>query len=166
MLDRIPDFADIFRYAEYAPAVANVKSFTDREHIAYLMTHFVRKFTEEYDTAFDIITVPPKSTDRGEFYFPTIGGRYLAKWLGVKFQPNILYKVYETPRQKAMPRYERVSNIDHTFAVKPKYYSVVDGKNILVFDDIATTGSTLSDVRRALYKANAEYVKLSAYFTT
>ena len=78
-------------------------------------------------------------------------GRYL------KLENNILKKPKDTEHQaRIKDRRERLKNMRGTFAVKTSEF--VRGKNIILIDDILTTGATLSEARRVLKEAGARKV--------
>ena len=69
---------------------------------------------------------------------------------------NLLVKTKETAEQKELSRKERLENLIDSIAVADKWQ--VKGKNILVIDDIFTTGATISACAKALKKAGATKV--------
>jgi ComF family protein len=71
---------------------------------------------------------------------------------------DILKKIRETDDQVGKSRIERFDSQRGVFAVPDELASVVRGRTIIVFDDIVTTGATLSDAARALSQAGAARV--------
>jgi len=57
---------------------------------------------------------------------------------------------------------ERFANISGAFEVNKKYLKEISGKNILLIDDIFTTGSTLNECAKMLKKAGAAEVNILA----
>lgn len=92
-----------------------------------------------------IIPVPLhhlKKVERGynqSFYIAWGVNKILAKKLDDKSLKRIKY----TETQTAMNIVERVENISGAFAVKHK--NNISGKNILIIDDVITTGATVSE---------------------
>lgn len=78
----------------------------------------------------------------------------LAMALKIKYMPHGLVRCKETRTQVGLSKRERKENIHEAF----KAWQGVKGKNILVFDDVATTGSTLSSSAAALLSAGAKEV--------
>ena len=69
---------------------------------------------------------------------------------------SALRKVKDTPAQTKMDkRIERLRNLKGCFLADPE---AVCGRNIILIDDVATTGATLDEARRALRKAGARKV--------
>lgn len=70
---------------------------------------------------------------------------------------DVLYKIKDTPAQVSVKnRKERLKNLDGAFAVKNP--ELVEGKNIILIDDVSTTGATLREVRKTLKLAGAKKI--------
>jgi ComF family protein len=79
----------------------------------------------------------------------------LALALGVSFAPRALMRRVETRSQVGLTRSERRKNVRGAFVANAT--RVID-KNVLLVDDVATTGSTLSSGAEALIVAGAREV--------
>ena len=79
----------------------------------------------------------------------------LAFSLGWRYQPRALVRVRETRSQVGLSIAERKENMAGAFRADP---SLVAGKNILLMDDVTTTGATLSAGASALKEAGAKQV--------
>lgn len=80
----------------------------------------------------------------------------LAKSLGGSLQLPVwdaLYKSRPTPRQEGLNREQRKRNLWGSFGVR--FGQSVEGKNILLVDDVVTTGTTLSACAYTLLQAGA-----------
>ena len=75
---------------------------------------------------------------------------------GINFTPSkALRKVQDTPSQtKAQSRAARLMNLSGCFVAD----SAVNGRNVILIDDVSTTGATLDEARRALKSAGARKV--------
>ena len=89
----------------------------------------------------------------------------LANYLGENLTPgfeivvsknNLIRKRYTSPQMKIKNFKERQENMQNAFTVLRK--KEIQGKNILLVDDIATTGSTLFECAQTLKKAGAKKV--------
>jgi competence protein ComFC len=69
---------------------------------------------------------------------------------------NILRKSKHTPPQTILGRKERLKNLRGCFEVVNK--ERIKNRNIILLDDVATTGSTLREARRVLLDAGARRV--------
>jgi len=64
-----------------------------------------------------------------------------------------IVKVKETSRQASLNFKERMENIKNAYEITDK--AAFKGKNILIIDDVKTTGATLDETARALKKSGA-----------
>ena len=70
---------------------------------------------------------------------------------------NILIKIKETEHQaRIKDRNIRLKNLSGTFAVKNS--ELIKNRNIILIDDITTTGATLNEARKVLKKAGARKI--------
>jgi ComF family protein len=79
--------------------------------------------------------------------------RGLAKRLGVPYLPHALSRVRRTATQTHLTASERRRNVEGAFRVGPARW--VDGRRVLLVDDVMTTGATVNDCARALREAGA-----------
>lgn len=77
---------------------------------------------------------------------------------------NALVKVRETRSQKSLSGMERRVNVKNAFSAKNP--EKLRGKNVLIIDDVCTTGSTLAEAARAIKAAGAEKVYAAAFAKT
>ena len=72
---------------------------------------------------------------------------------------NVLLKIKDTKRQAHIEnRGERLKNIVGAFAVKESEREKIKDRNIILIDDISTTGATLHEARKILKEAGARKV--------
>ncbi|MBU6370785.1 MAG: ComF family protein [Patescibacteria group bacterium] len=65
-------------------------------------------------------------------------------------------KVKDTPHQaRSRNRAERLANLEDSFAAEEK---IIRGRNVIVLDDVITTGATMREMSRALRAAGAKKV--------
>jgi competence protein ComFC len=75
--------------------------------------------------------------------------------LGLEYQPSALVRARETRSQVGLSARERQENVNNAFLADKKKLS---GRNILLMDDVSTTGATLSAAAEALYASGAKDV--------
>ena len=86
---------------------------------------------------------------------------YLRHSVNMKLKNNILIKPKDTLHQAHIKdRSTRLKNMTGTFAIKDEARStdLIKGKNVILIDDITTTGATLSEARKVLRQAGARKV--------
>lgn len=82
----------------------------------------------------------------------------LAGWLGLDGVVGVLEKGRESRAQMELNRKERLINLKNAFRVKSSALESVQGKSIVIIDDIATTLSTLEELACRLKEAGAKEV--------
>jgi ComF family protein len=81
--------------------------------------------------------------------------RPLAYELGLPYAPHALRKTRDTRSQVGLGISERRANVSEAYQADP---SVVTRQSILLMDDVATTGATLTACAEALFSAGAQEV--------
>jgi ComF family protein len=81
--------------------------------------------------------------------------RPLAHVLGLEYNTRALWKARDTPSQVGLTASQRRENVHDAYRADPK---MVKRKSILLMDDVATTGSTISACTEALLSAGAQEV--------
>lgn len=98
---------------------------------------------------------PERFSERGfnqSWLLSTVIGR---EW-GVDSSDRVLERIRHTPSQTTLSGKMRLLNVRGAFAVTNK--AKIQGKSILIVDDIMTTGSTLNECSRMLKTAGASRV--------
>ena len=83
---------------------------------------------------------------------------YLSKATGIPYSTKLLEKVRLSGEQKALDAKERFRNIRGSFAADAR----VKGLNLVLIDDVFTTGATVYECAKVLKRAGAARVYLSA----
>ncbi|MCE5264927.1 MAG: ComF family protein [Deltaproteobacteria bacterium] len=108
---------------------------------------------------FDLIVPVPlhlkKLRQRG-FNQAVILARQISKRFGIPLDLTALRRKIFTSPQVGLGREERSANVRGAFSAR--HPERIDGRRILLVDDVYTTGSTLAECARVLLRANAESV--------
>jgi len=95
---------------------------------------------------------PMRLAERG-FNQSALLARHACAHLGGDFSPRALVRVRDTGRQASLDRAGRLRNVDDAFlARRPER---VEGRRVLLVDDVTTTGATLRACAQALRNAGA-----------
>lgn len=82
----------------------------------------------------------------------------LGKALELELRRDLLKRVFETKSQTKLTRPERKKNVEDVFWVPWWRRGDVAGRDILLIDDVCTTGATLNSCAKTLKKAGARFV--------
>ena len=132
------------------------------EKIALIMAD--RLETEDLEIDF-IIPVPmhkSKQKKRG-YNQADIIARHLSKKLSLPYLGKLLLRTGNTAAMSGLSAHERRENIENAFSVADKKAGKIEGKSILLVDDIYTTGSTASACARALIEKGARKVRVITF---
>ncbi len=104
-----------------------------------------------------IVPVPLGRKRLAERGYNQVGliARPLAMATRIAYTPDALIRSHETRSQVGLTRVQRQENVRNAFRAREKR---VRGRVVLLMDDVATTGSTLSSCAEALYGAGARDV--------
>ena len=89
--------------------------------------------------------------------------RALARRSGGAFMPELLVRTKATPLLRGLGRSERARAVRRAFAVAPAYRSRLVGRQVLLVDDVYTTGATANACAAALLRAGAASVGLACW---
>jgi competence protein ComFC len=85
----------------------------------------------------------------------------ICKWIEknyrIPYQQTII-KEKQTQSQVALQRNDRLFNLQNAFSLNPKSIDLIQNKNILLVDDVTTTGSTLEEAAKILLKNGANKI--------
>lgn len=108
---------------------------------------------------FDIIIAVPSSKGamrRRGYDVPHLLAKELSKLTKIPYLKGALSKQFETAKQATLSAQQRKANIIGAF--EQKQGLDLSDKNVLLIDDIITTGSTLNECAKVLLFANAKSV--------
>lgn len=119
-------------------------------------------FLENMDMLEDIDVIVPvpahkyRLQQRGYNQVEVLGG-HLSRFIGKPQVPHALVRLKNAPTQTNLTREERFGNALNAYARGPEFKQV-RGKNILLIDDVVTTGATLNACSQLLYFGGANGV--------
>ena len=120
------------------------------------------KLIADYKAIDMIVSVPlhnKRQSERGYNQSELIS-KEVGKLLGITYSGNILFKTRDTVRQSLLNKNNRSLSVENLYHVKNSIR--IQGKTILLVDDIFTTGSTLEACSRVLKESGATKIIAAA----
>lgn len=156
----LPDISAVYIYGGKARAdILNLK-FNNKKQIAEkLGTAMAERCANVYcDVDFDIVTYVPmtkESLDARTYNQSQLLARQVGKMLFIPVD-DLFDKIRQTKAQHNLGGDERIENVKNSVNLKRSIN--VSGKNILICDDVKTTGATLNQCVQALKDGGAEKI--------
>jgi ComF family protein len=139
--------------------------FHDRHDVRRLLGKWLVEAGRELVPEVDVVVPVPLARRRllmRRFNQAAILAREVASLAGLGYEPLVLERTRPTASQVGLSRGARQRNVAGAFAVSPRRENLVNGRNILLIDDVITTGSTVGACARALRRAGAVRVDVLA----
>jgi len=126
--------------------------------LSRLMIEFIREYDIPIEYMDYIVPVPLHGVRRRqrEFNQAELLGRYISEEFRKPLSADLLVRHHPTRTQTGLKTEKRISNVKGCFAVKNR--DLVNGKKILLVDDVLTTGATSSEAAFTLKDAGANIV--------
>lgn len=151
-------------YNEIAQKMIFDLKYYDKLYIAKTIAELMNKKLMEFNLEVDLIVAVPlhplKERHRGYNQAHLIC-KHLKKLLNKNYRKNLLVRTKQTKDMNKLSRRQRFKNIQGVFEVKDEI-SVLN-KNILLVDDVLTTGATVNACSIALLEAGAKSINVLTF---
>ena len=137
--------------------IIHALKYDSRPDVGYNLSRIYSKELKEYGFFDDIDCIIPvplywkrqmKRHYNQSFYI----AKGINKVTGIPIYNNVLKRAINNPSQTTMNSSERKANVDGIFQLKDK--EKIEGKHILLVDDVTTTGATITSCAKELAKAD------------
>ncbi len=151
------------RYDDHSRPLVLAYKHGDKTHLQQLMTKWMflagRQILEGSDV---IVPVPLHWTRllRRKYNQAALLAHGLGHIASRPVWDNALLRHKKTKPHERMNKAERAENVKGAFRLNPKYRSLVQDKNIVLIDDVMTSGATLNECARVLNIAGAQRVEV------
>lgn len=153
----------VFRYDEHSRALVTQLKYADQAHLAQAFGAWLFTHGREMVEASEVVVPVPLH------YWRFVGRRYnqsallayaLSKHCGISVLPDGLTRVRPTKPQASLSRAQRLDNVKNAFVMTQRHRGRLQGKAVLLVDDVQTTSATISECAQALLKGGAGSVRV------
>ncbi len=142
------------------PLILSFKHGGKTENLSRFAAQLSRVGREVLPQADYIVAVPLHATRRiyRRYNQSVLLARAVAKITNVRFDPNILHRQRATPSQGGKSAAGRRRNVSGAFTIREASKARLNGKHIIVIDDVMTTGATVEACVSILLRSGAKRV--------
>lgn len=153
----------LFRYDDASQNIIHQLKYNDKTYLAKYLAGWLHSRVGSKLQGYDYVIPVPMHRQRlkKRFYNQSaLLAKYLSNLAGVEFSPNLLVKHKATSPQTGLSKAARFKNIRNSFSLNSAYKQQIVGANIILVDDVYTTGATLNECSRILKKASCAKIKV------
>ncbi|MCD5410742.1 MAG: ComF family protein [Clostridiales bacterium] len=161
------NYTEVLTVTEYNKVIRRLIykfKYNSQTYIAREMASIMANFLEGENLSFDVIIPVPlfvaKKRKRG-FNQAELLAKYLGEHIKVRHDINVLGRIKETETMHMLTKEQRRENVKGVFSVEDP--TQIPLKNILLVDDIYTTGATIKECSEVLLNAGASKVTAVAF---
>lgn len=146
----------VMRYDEISKKFIFSFKYFDRIDLSKFFAKLMLNQAKEMIMLADFIVPIPlhkKRLGQRKYNHSALIAKDLAKLTKIKLIYDLVTRKRNTKSQSSLSKIGRSQNIKGAFAFNEKYLSKVKGKNILLIDDVITTGATINECCKVLKKA-------------
>ena len=154
------------RYDDVAKTLVHALKYQDRTDLAPAMGRWMARAGQELLNEADwLIPVPLHWRRAWHRRYNQSGAlaRAIERQSGVKVRGELLRRVRATEQQVGLSRPQRASNVQGAFKVSAERQSEVQGRRVVLIDDVLTSGATVDACARALLRAKAATVDVLVF---
>lgn len=154
-------------YNDVSGSIVKSLKYSGNKYISKYIASMISE-NKKYFENVDYLTFVPISKDRLKergFNQAEEIAKEVSKILNVPVL-TMLEKVKENTHQAGLSRKERIKNIVGTIEIKKDISNELKGKNVMIVDDVFTTGSTLSECAKVLKIYEVARVKTITFAKT
>ncbi|MBR0899262.1 ComF family protein [Bradyrhizobium tropiciagri] len=154
------------RYDDVARTLVHALKYQDRTDLAPTMGRWMARAGKELLTDADMLVPVPLHWRRGWSRRYNQSGalaKVIARQSGVKMVSEALRRVRATEQQIGLSRKDRASNVQGAFGVADECKAEIQGRRVILVDDVLTSGATVDACARALLRAKAAQVDVLVF---
>jgi ComF family protein len=153
-------------YEGAAPKLVQALKYGDRHEVAPLLARLMRRAGADVLAEADLLVPVPMHRWRlwtRRFNQAALLANHLGRTAERPVAHGALVRRKATPQQVGLTREQRARNMAGAFAVPAKRRALVEGRRVVLVDDVYTSGATLAAATRVLKRAGAAEVDVLVF---
>lgn len=154
------------RYDDVARTLVHALKYQDRTDLAPAMGRWMARAGRELLGEADVLVPVPLHWRRGWSRRYNQSGalaRVIERQTGVRLKSEALRRIRPTEQQIGLSRADRASNVQGAFKVAADRKADIEGRRVVLVDDVLTSGATVDACARALLRAKAAQVDVLVF---
>jgi ComF family protein len=154
------------RYDDVARTLVHALKYQDRTDLAPAMGRWMARAGRELLGEADALVPVPLHWRRGWSRRYNQSGalaRVIERQTGVRLASEALHRVRPTQQQIGLSRSQRATNVQGAFKVAADRKADIQGRRVVLIDDVLTSGATVDACARALLRAKAASVDVLVF---
>ena len=154
------------RYDDVARTLVHSLKYQDRTDLAPAMGRWMARAGQELLADADVLVPVPLHWRRGWSRRYNQSGalaRVISRQSGVKLAAEALRRIRPTQQQIGLSRPQRAANVQGAFKVAADRMADIQGRRVILIDDVLTSGATTDACARALLRAKAAQVDVLVF---
>jgi ComF family protein len=154
------------RYDDVARKLVHALKYQDRTDLAPAMGRWMARAGRELLAEADVLVPVPLHWRRGwsrRYNQSGVLARVIESETSVRVAAEALRRIRPTEQQIGLSRTERASNVQGAFKVAADRQPAIEGRRVVLVDDVLTSGATVDACARALLRAKAAAVDVLVF---
>lgn len=143
------------RYDDVARTLVHALKYQDRTDLAPTMGRWMARAGKELLGDADVLVPVPLHWQRGwsrRYNQSAALAKVISRQSGVRMASGALRRVRATEQQIGLSRAQRASNVQGAFKVADERKADIQGRRVILIDDVLTSGATVTACARALLR--------------
>jgi ComF family protein len=153
-------------YDDVARTLVHALKYGDRLELAPLMGRLMARAGADLLAEADALVPVPLHWRRlwlRRFNQSALLSRAISRYANLPLADGVLRRVKATAQQAGLSKEQRAQNLQGAFRIPPENEAAVEGRRLVLVDDVLTTGATANAAARALLRAGAANVDVVVF---